>query len=140
MLFRSGDNFGLKQFEQDLDTLVSVTLANLQRFTSSISSRILEAIALLEARVQEIQRALDVIDSILEVFEGLLSFALGVPFLITLTNTGVQGLVQAVATASNKPLDTNLDYGFGAALVIPIPVTPALRELIFALFPPPEEA
>jgi hypothetical protein len=112
-------------------------LDNVEQFLLSIldglegiADAIVKFIEVLQARITQLQALLEKIRALLEL---LTTLRLGNVSVLVTVEAGTSGALRAFMTAENTPVDTDLDYGFGFALVAG-GVPSVLLDLLSAIF------
>jgi hypothetical protein len=112
-------------------------LDNVEQFLLSIldglegiADAIVKFIEALQARITQLQALLEKIRALLEL---LTTLRLGNVSVLVTVEAGTSGALRAFMTAENTPVDTDLDYGFGFALVAG-GVPSVLLDLLSAIF------
>ena len=104
-------------FPELLDLLDNVEqfLLSILDGLEGIADAIVKFIEVLQARITQLQALLEKIRALLELLTTTLR--LGSVSVLVTVESGTSGALRAFMTAENTPVDTDLDYGFGFALV-----------------------
>lgn len=89
--------------------------------TESVVDAIKKHIEFLEARLTELQQIIRRVNSMIQMILGF-SFQIPKCSALSLLSDGTDGLLSDFISAKNKPDDSPLSYGAGAAIVIPLPL------------------